>query len=67
MLPAVWESNSGLHRHPVFSRISDPMLPVTSSGPYLTLPPLIFSDSSGADDEVVTEGSGAMHAYREML
>lgn len=67
VLPAVWESNPGLHSHPVFSQYFRRDAAGRIIGPYLTLPPLPFGDSPGEDDEVVTEGSGAMRAYQEML
>lgn len=67
VLPAVWESNAALHTHPVFLQYFRRDATGGIIDPYLTLPPLPFCDSPGEDDEVVTEGSGAMRAYREML
>jgi hypothetical protein len=67
VLPAVWESNPSLHSHPVFSRYFRRDSAGYVVDPYLTLPPLPFSNDAGEDDEVVTEGSGAMRAYQEML
>jgi uncharacterized protein DUF2779 len=67
VLPAVWESNPDLHTHPTFSKYFRRDAKGSVADPYLTLPGLPFSDSAGDDDEVVTEGSGAMRAYQEML
>lgn len=62
VLPAVWRASAVLREHPWFhayhreeqGRLLDP---------YETLPPLEIYDRS----EVVTEGTGAMRAYQEML
>jgi hypothetical protein len=67
VLPAVWESDPGLHSHPVFSQYFRRDTAGSVVDPYLTLPPLPFGNNAGADEEVVTEGSGAMRAYQEML
>jgi hypothetical protein len=67
VLPAVWESNPDLHTHPTFSKYFRRDAEGSIVDPYLTVPRLPFSDSAGEDDEVVTEGSGAMRAYQEML
>src|SRR5262245_25384002 len=67
VLKAVWESNPSLHRHPVFSQYLGRGSAGRVLDPYLTLPPFPFGDSAGEDDEVVTEGSGAMRAYQEVL
>lgn len=69
VLPAIWFSNSSLHtefpnycRHDAAGNIIDP---------YLTLAPLPFGNPEADDDmdtdQVVTEGTGAMRAYQEML
>jgi hypothetical protein len=67
VLPAVWESNPSLHDHPVFSQYFRRGSAGCVLDPYLTLPPLPFRDDTGEDEEVVTEGCGAMRAYQEML
>jgi hypothetical protein len=67
VLPAVWESNPDLHTHPTFSKYFRRDAKGSIVDPYLALPRLPFSDSAGEDDEVVTEGSGAMRVYQEML
>ena len=67
VLPAIWESNPGLHSHPAFSQYSRCDEGGYVVDPYLSLPPLPFGNNAGEDDEVVNEGSGAMRAYQEML
>jgi Domain of unknown function(DUF2779) len=69
VLPAVWETNETLHTR------FDKYYGRTPNGrlldPYETLPPLPFgnpeADEETDTDEVVTEGTGAMRAYQEML
>jgi len=62
VLPAVWQTNAALREHPWFHAYSR-----TEHGtlldPYATLPRLNIYEHS----EVVTEGTGAMRAYQEML
>ncbi|MFZ5497268.1 MAG: DUF2779 domain-containing protein [Verrucomicrobiota bacterium] len=62
VLPAVWQSNPALRQDPWFSdyaRESDGEV----LDPYATLPSLeIYNEA-----EVVNEGTGAMHAYHEMV
>ena len=67
VMPAVWQSNPSLHSHPVFLQYSSRDAGGSIVDPYLTLPQLPFADARGEVDEVVTEGSGAMRAYQEML
>jgi len=67
VLPAIWESNPGLHSHPAFSQYFKHDRAGCVVDPYLTLPPLPFRDKAGEDEEVVNEGSGAICAYQEML
>ena len=67
VLPAVWESNPSLHSHPTFSQYFKHDRARCVVDPYLTLPPLSCRDNAGEDEEVVTEGSGAMRAYQETL
>jgi hypothetical protein len=67
VLPVIWESNPVLHSHPVFSQYFRRDTAGCVVDPYLTLPPLPFGDNAGEDEEVVTEGSGAMRAYQGML
>ncbi len=62
VLPAVWRADAALREHRWFRdhrRAEDGVL----LDPYQTLPPLGIYDRS----EVVTEGTGAMRAYQEML
>jgi hypothetical protein len=66
-LPVVWDSNSRLHRHPAFSQYFKLNEAACAVDPYLTLPCLPFGNGAAEEEEVVTEGSGAMHAYQEML
>ena len=67
VLPAVWESNPSLHSHPAFSQYLKHDKAGCVVDPYLTLPPLPFRDNAEEAEELVTEGSGAMRAYQEML
>jgi hypothetical protein len=68
VLPAIWESDETLHRLPEFAkyyrRENGRLL-----SPYDTLLPLPFGNPEEEFDtaEVVTEGTGAMRAYQEML
>jgi hypothetical protein len=62
VLPAVWRANAGLREHPWFKKYSK----VTDGyvcDPYETLPKIEVYDRA----EVVTEGTGAMRAYQEMV
>jgi hypothetical protein len=68
VLPAIWGSNEALHRLPEFAkyyrRENGRLL-----SPYDTLSPLPFGNPEEeiGGEEVVTEGTGAMRAYQEML
>lgn len=66
VLPAVWESNDKLRQHPWFVDYQA----VTADGkpidPYKSLPPLPFGDDDGGDD-VVTEGTGAIRVYQDLI
>ena len=69
VLPAVWETNEALHtRFPKYYKHFNSGQPVD---PYETLPRLPFgnpdADEETETDQVVTEGTGAMRAYQEML
>jgi hypothetical protein len=69
VLPAVWETNETLHTR--FTRYCKRDLHGKLLDPYETLPPLPFgnpeADEETDPDRVVTEGTGAMRAYQEML
>jgi hypothetical protein len=69
VLPAVWESSETLRRLPEFAKYHRRDESGQLLNPYDTLPPLPFGnpDDNGSDDKVVTEGTGAMRAYQEML
>ncbi len=69
VLPAVWETNEALHtRFPKYYKHFNSGQLVD---PYETLPRLPFgnpdADEETETDQVVTEGTGAMRAYQEML
>jgi hypothetical protein len=69
VLPAIWEANKTLHTAfaAYYRRTSDGKL----VDPYETLPALPFgnpeADEETDTEQVVTEGTGAMRAYQEML
>jgi hypothetical protein len=69
VLPAIWETNESLRTQ--FPRYCQRDLTGNVVDPYLTLEPLPFGNPESDDDEgtdqVVTEGTGAMRAYQEML
>ena len=69
LLPAVWESSEALHRDPAFSRYYRRSPEGVVVSPYDTLPALPFGnpDEDEETSKVVTEGTGAMRAYQEML
>jgi hypothetical protein len=68
VLPAIWESNEVLHRLPEFAKYYRRDDVGRLLNPYKTLPALPFGNPDEEDtDEVVTEGTGAMKAYQEML
>jgi hypothetical protein len=70
VLPAVWEHDEGLHSHPAFTKYCKLGDDGTVINPYDTLPALPFGNPDGTEGEtenVVTEGTGAMRAYQEML
>jgi hypothetical protein len=70
VLPAVWESNEELHNHPMFLKYYKRTPDGTLINPYDTLPTLPFGnpdEGEGETENVVTEGTGAMRAYQEML
>jgi hypothetical protein len=62
VLPAIWQSNPYLHEIPwmraYFKEVDGKIL-----NPYDTLPPLEIADR----EEVITEGTGAMLAYQDMM
>jgi hypothetical protein len=68
VLPAIWESNEALHRLPEFAKYYRRDDRGRLLNPYDTLAPLPFGNPDEGDtDEVVTDGTGAMRAYQEML
>jgi len=68
VLPAVWQTNTGLRSHPVFSRYLKHDKAGNILNPYDTLPPLPIGKDGGSEaDEVVKEGTGAMRVYQEMM
>ena len=69
VLPAVWESDETLHANPAFTRYYRRSLEGEVVNPYETLPALPFGnpDEEGETEQVITEGTGAMRAYQEML
>lgn len=69
VLPAVWEAATTLHTDPRFSKYYRRTGAGILVNPYDTLPALPFGDKPGDDDgdAAVTEGTGAMRAYQEML
>lgn len=67
VLPAIWETNGSLHREfaQYYRRDGGQLV-----DPYETLPRLPFGNPESDEDETdeaVTEGTGAMRAYQEML
>ncbi len=66
VLPAVWENDEVLRRHPAFreyvARSEDG---ATVLSPYATLEPLPFGDDDR--EEVVDEGTGAVRVYQELI
>jgi hypothetical protein len=69
VLPAIWESNDALHRVPEFAQYYRRDDNGQVLNPYDTLLPLPFGnpDEEEENERVVTEGTGAMRAYQEML
>jgi hypothetical protein len=69
VLPAVWETNDSLHSR--FAKYYKLGADGRLIDPYQTLPPLPFGNPEAEDedetDQAVTEGTGAMRAYQEML
>jgi Domain of unknown function(DUF2779) len=69
VLPAVWETNESLHT--LFAQYYKLNPEGNLLDPYETLPRLPFGNPEADDetetDQVVTEGTGAMRAYQEML
>jgi len=63
VLPAVWNNNSYLHSIPWFKKYSSSDKSVIVN-PYDTLSPIISELES---EEVVTDGTGAMRAYHELM
>ena len=69
VLPAIWGTNVSLHTQfaKYHRRTTDGQL----VDPYETLPPLPFgnpeAEEEGETDQAITEGTGAMRAYQEML
>src|SRR6266446_6925671 len=67
VLPAIWESNEALHRLPEFAKYYRRDEAGQLLNPYDMLASLPFGNPDEDTDEVVTEGTGAMRAYQEML
>jgi uncharacterized protein DUF2779 len=70
VLPAVWENSEALHTDPAFAKYYRRAPDGTIMNPYDTLPALPFGnpdEDEGETENVVTEGTGAMRAYQEML
>lgn len=68
VLPAVWSTDESLHRREPFVRYCCRDAQGRLIDPYKTLPPLPFPDvGTEMVEEVVSEGTGAMRAYQEML
>jgi hypothetical protein len=69
VIPAIWESNETLHRLPEFAKYYQRDDSGQLLNPYETLQRLPFGnpDQEEEDEKVVTEGTGAMRAYQEML
>jgi hypothetical protein len=69
VLPAIWESNKKLRERLEFAKYYRRDENGRLLSPYDTLPPLPFGnpDEEGESEEVITEGTGAMRAYQEML
>ena len=66
VLPAVWRQSVTLRSHPWFAdylKLDDQGRPVD---PYQTLPPLPLGDADD-DDEAVTEGTGAIRVYQDLI
>jgi hypothetical protein len=69
VLPAIWESNEVLRRLPEFAKYHRRDDSGRLVNPYDTLPPLPFGnpEEETESEQVITEGTGAMRAYQEML
>jgi hypothetical protein len=68
VLPAIWESNEALHQFPEFVKYYARNGHGRLLNPYDTLDSLPFGNPDVEEtEEVITEGTGAMRAYQEML
>jgi hypothetical protein len=69
VLPAIWGSNEALRRLPEFAKYSRCDDSGRLLNPYDTLPSLPFGnpEEETESEQVITEGTGAMRAYQEML
>ena len=68
VLPAIWESNEALHQMPEFVKYYSRNDHGRLLNPYDTLDSLPFGNPDEEEtEEVITEGTGAMRAYQEML
>jgi hypothetical protein len=69
VLPAIWATNHSLHAK--FAKYCQRTADGKLIDPYQTLPALPFgnpeAEDEGETDQAVTEGTGAMRAYQEML
>lgn len=69
VLPAIWGSNEVLRRLPEFAKYTRCDDSGLLLNPYDTLPSLPFGnpEEETESEQVITEGTGAMRAYQEML
>jgi hypothetical protein len=63
VFPAVWSGDEGLRAHPCFSKYARYDCNGLLLDPYAALPPLPV----GEKEEFVSEGTGAMRVYQEMM
>ncbi len=69
VLPPIWDDDAALHTNPTFIKYYRRSPDGAVVNPYDTLPALPFGnpDEEEETEQVVTEGTGAMRAYQEML
>ncbi len=66
VLPAVWESDDRLKKHPCFAEYLAASADGKPLDPYKVLPPLPFGDDEDTED-VVQEGTGAIRVYQDLI
>jgi hypothetical protein len=66
VLPAVWESDAALRRHPWFAAYNQLDAAGRPVDPYQTLPALPFGVDNVGED-AVREGTGAIRVYQNMI